>query len=124
MPLGGFPFHSDPALGWDTAGNAYSATLGIKGGTIKVIVSKSTDRGLTWSRPVEVPSGSSNDKELLWVDNRRESPCRDFVYLADVRDAETVMKRLPEWFEEYNERHPHKGLKMLTPREFRRANSH
>lgn len=48
---------------------------------------------------------------------------RDFVHLADVRDAKTVMKQLPEWFEEYNELHPHKGLRMLTPREFRRANS-
>lgn len=48
---------------------------------------------------------------------------RDFVYLADVRDAEAVMKQLQGWFEEYNERHPHKGLKMLTPREFRRTNS-
>jgi transposase InsO family protein len=47
---------------------------------------------------------------------------RDFVYLADVRDAATVMKQLPGWFEEYNERHPHKGLKMLSPREYRRAN--
>lgn len=49
---------------------------------------------------------------------------RDFVYLADVRDARTVMKQLPKWFEEYNEEHPHKGLKMLTPRDFRRAHSH
>lgn len=48
---------------------------------------------------------------------------RDFVYLADVRDAATVMKQLPNWFEEYNEENPHKGLKMLTPRDFRRANS-
>ena len=48
---------------------------------------------------------------------------RDFVYLADVRDAATVMKQLPKWFEEYNEENPHKGLKMLTPRDFRRASS-
>lgn len=48
---------------------------------------------------------------------------RDFVYLADVRDAPTVMKQLPGWFEEYNENHPHKGLKMLTPRDFRRVHS-
>ena len=48
---------------------------------------------------------------------------RDLVYLADVRDATTVMKQLPGWFEEYNEENPHKGLKMLTPRDFRRANS-
>jgi len=49
---------------------------------------------------------------------------RDFVYLADVRDAPTVMKQLSGWFEEHNENHPHKGLKMLTPREFRRTHSH
>lgn len=48
---------------------------------------------------------------------------RDFVYLADVRDAKTVLAQLPKWFEEYNETHPHKGLKMLSPREFRRARS-
>jgi len=48
---------------------------------------------------------------------------RDFVYLADVRDAKTVLAQLPKWFEEYNESHPHKGLKMLSPREFRRARS-
>jgi putative transposase len=27
---------------------------------------------------------------------------------------------LPLWFEDYNENHPHNGLKMLSPREFRR----
>lgn len=48
---------------------------------------------------------------------------RDFVYLADVRDAKTVLAQLPKWFEEYNEEHPHKGLKMKSPREFRRAQS-
>ena len=48
---------------------------------------------------------------------------RDFVYLADVSDAATVMRQLSGWFHEYNENHPHKGLKMLSPREFRRAHS-
>ena len=48
---------------------------------------------------------------------------RDFVYLADLRDAITVLAQLPKWFEEYNENHPHKGLMMLSPREFRRARS-
>jgi transposase InsO family protein len=31
------------------------------------------------------------------------------------------MNQLPKWFEEYNEEHPHKGLKMVTPRDVRRA---
>lgn len=48
---------------------------------------------------------------------------RDFVYLADVSDAAAVMRQLSGWFHEYNENHPHKGLKMLSPREFRRAQS-
>lgn len=46
---------------------------------------------------------------------------RDFVYLADVCDAKTVMQQLSDWFREYNKVHPHKGLKMLSPKEFREA---
>jgi putative transposase len=46
---------------------------------------------------------------------------RDYVYLAELHDAESVLRQLPAWFEDYNEVHPHKGLKMLSPRQFRRA---
>jgi putative transposase len=45
---------------------------------------------------------------------------RDYVYLADVSDAETVLAQIEDWFLDYNEHHPHKGLKMLSPRQFRR----
>jgi transposase InsO family protein len=45
---------------------------------------------------------------------------RDYVYMHDLPDAITVMEKLPLWFEDYNENHPHKGLKMLSPREYRR----
>jgi hypothetical protein len=82
MPRGGYGFHSDPGVGWDSAGNGYTVTLGIKGGTVKPIVSKTTDRGATWSTPVNLPSTTSTDKELLFVDSARTSPCRDFVYVA------------------------------------------
>ncbi|WEI02371.1 integrase core domain-containing protein (plasmid) [Acinetobacter soli] len=34
-------------------------------------------------------------------------------------DAETVMRCLPTWIEDYNCNHPHSGLKMRSPREFR-----
>lgn len=30
------------------------------------------------------------------------------------------MEQLPEWFENYNENHPHKGLKMMSPREHKK----
>lgn len=45
---------------------------------------------------------------------------RDYVWSADLTDARTVMEQLPKWFEDYNETAPHKGLKMLSPRQFRR----
>jgi len=44
---------------------------------------------------------------------------RDYVYLNDLPDAATVMARLPEWIEDYNRSHPHKGLKMKSPWEYR-----
>ena len=46
---------------------------------------------------------------------------RDYVYLADLSDAETVLRQLDGWFHDYNENAPHKGLKMRSPRQFRRA---
>jgi putative transposase len=48
---------------------------------------------------------------------------RDFVYLCFLETAEAVMLQLPNWLQDYNENHPHKGLKMLSPREYRRSNS-
>ncbi len=44
---------------------------------------------------------------------------RDYVYLNDLPDVATVMARLPEWIEDYNRSHPHKGLKMKSPWEYR-----
>lgn len=44
---------------------------------------------------------------------------RDYVYLSDRPDAATVMTQLAQWFEDYNNYHPHSGLKMMSPREYR-----
>ena len=46
---------------------------------------------------------------------------RDYVYVRDRPDAKTVMAQLDQWFEDYNEYHPHKGLKMKSPRQFIRS---
>jgi putative transposase len=43
---------------------------------------------------------------------------RDYVYLARLPDAATVLEQLGAWFEDYNEVHPHKALGMLSPRAF------
>jgi transposase InsO family protein len=48
---------------------------------------------------------------------------RDYVYVNDVASARDVLLALPAWFADYNENHPHKGLNMLSPRQFRRARS-
>jgi transposase InsO family protein len=44
---------------------------------------------------------------------------RDYVHVNPLRDAGSVMEKLPLWFRDYNENHPHKGLKMMSPREYR-----
>ena len=48
---------------------------------------------------------------------------RDYVSIHVLPDAQTLMELLPAWFEDYNEYHPHKGLKMRSPREYRRQAS-
>jgi putative transposase len=45
---------------------------------------------------------------------------RDYADRMDRRDALTVLRQLDAAFEHYNEIHPHKALKMLSPRLFRR----
>jgi transposase InsO family protein len=45
---------------------------------------------------------------------------RDYVAFGDLSSAQKVIEQLPLWFEDYNEKAPHKGLKMLSPREYRR----
>ncbi len=45
---------------------------------------------------------------------------RDYAAFGDLSSAQIVIEQLPLWFEDYTERAPHKGLKMLSPREYRR----
>lgn len=48
---------------------------------------------------------------------------RDFARINPLPDGKTVYQSLHGWFEEYNENHPHSGLKWTSPRDFRRAQS-
>jgi transposase InsO family protein len=48
---------------------------------------------------------------------------RDYVYLNRLESAESILRQLPTWFEDYNNIHPHKGLGMRSPREFRQLKS-
>ncbi len=45
---------------------------------------------------------------------------RDYANCSALPDARTVMAMLSDWIEDYNEHAPHKGLKWLSPRQFRR----
>ncbi len=45
---------------------------------------------------------------------------RDYASRMDRADATTVMRQLRAAFEHYNEVHPHRALRMLSPRMFRR----
>lgn len=44
---------------------------------------------------------------------------RDYVYVSSLESAEKVLAQIPEWFRDYNENAPHKGLKMKAPTEYR-----
>lgn len=46
---------------------------------------------------------------------------RDYVYVNELWTAESVLRRLPEWFADYNQNHPHSGLQMKSPLEYREA---
>jgi len=48
---------------------------------------------------------------------------RDYVYLHKLETAATVMEQLGAWFDDYNEMHPHSGLKMQSPREYLRSSA-
>lgn len=46
---------------------------------------------------------------------------RDYVRINALPDALTALRQIAGWFEDYNDNHPHSGLKMRSPREFIRA---
>jgi len=48
---------------------------------------------------------------------------RDYARICPRPDAAAVLQQIPEWITDYNENHPHKGLRMRSPREFIRAQS-
>ncbi|MGE0653418.1 MAG: IS3 family transposase [Alphaproteobacteria bacterium] len=46
---------------------------------------------------------------------------RDYVRVNPLPDAASLLRQIAGWFLDYNENHPHSGLKMRSPREFIRA---
>ena len=46
---------------------------------------------------------------------------RDYVQITPLPDAPTALGLIGAWFDDYNENHPHSGLRMRSPREFIQA---
>jgi putative transposase len=46
---------------------------------------------------------------------------RDYVRVNPLPDATTALRQIAGWIDDYNEIHPHSGLRMRSPREFIRA---
>ena len=44
---------------------------------------------------------------------------RDYVYVSDCNNAETVINLLPDWVVNYNSEAPHSGLNIMSPLEYR-----
>ncbi|EZP65274.1 Integrase catalytic region [Sphingomonas paucimobilis] len=44
---------------------------------------------------------------------------RDYVRVSPLPNADQALSLIGNWFEDYNENHPHSGLEMRSPREFR-----
>lgn len=46
---------------------------------------------------------------------------RDYVRVNPIPSASAALEQIAGWIEDYNENHPHSGLRMRSPREHRRA---
>jgi putative transposase len=46
---------------------------------------------------------------------------RDYVFVHDRPNARAVLIQLAQWFDDYNENAPHRGLRMKSPRQFIRS---
>src|SRR6266702_1407648 len=78
-PAGIYPRASDPSVAYDAKHKVWIISwLGIKSpatGPVDVLVSRSTDGGLTWGHPVAVnKSGDFNDKNWTTCDTWKSSP--------------------------------------------------
>jgi len=68
-------------------------------------------------KPITTPAYSpeSNGMAEAFVNTIK----RDYVSGADLSDADTVIRQLPGWIDDYNRIAPHSALGMLAPAEYR-----
>ncbi|MEN3333420.1 MAG: hypothetical protein V7641_2785 [Blastocatellia bacterium] len=74
--------HSDPTVDWTSDGKAWSATLGIQGGSLRGRNYVSTNAGATWTFDGTYTGSQTNtDKEMMWIDHSALSPFKDNIYM-------------------------------------------
>jgi putative transposase len=124
-----------------------ATTGGIKGEDVRDLMVESVEArfGPVDKTPVEIEWLSDNGSPYIAGDTRRfaaglglkaittpvQSPQsngmaesfvktfkRDYVAVSPTPDAATVLAQLPNWFQHYNEVHPHSALGYRSPREF------
>ncbi|MFY9551758.1 MAG: IS3 family transposase [Thermoanaerobaculia bacterium] len=68
-------------------------------------------------KPITTPvySPESNGMAEAFVNTIK----RDYVEGADLSEAQTVLRQLPAWIQDYNDSAPHSSLGFLSPKEFR-----
>ena len=64
-----------------------------------------------------VASSESNGMSETFVQTLK----RDYLRVRPLPDAATVPTQIAGWIEDYNENHPHSGLRMRSPREYIRS---
>lgn len=103
----------------DTRPNTPIEWLTDNGGIFIAAETQDFARGLGFI-PCQTPAYSpeSNGMSEAFVKRFKQ----DYVYVNDLWDAEEVLATIKTWAADYNEYHPHKALKMMSPSEFRRSN--
>lgn len=130
----------------EIAGRDTSANAGISGSEIRDIMLEAVERRFgTYRAPGVIEMLSDNGSPYIARDTQifaRQiglKPCftpvqspqsngiseafvktlkRDYVQVTPLPDARTVLGLIGGWIEDYNNNHPHSGLKMRSPREF------
>jgi putative transposase len=81
------------------------------------ICPKIPDDGHLKSHFTPVASPQSNGMSEAFVKTLK----RNYFRVNPLPDAETALSLIGDWIEDYNENHPHNGLKWKSPREFIKA---
>lgn len=95
LPLAsGDAFHSDPTVDWSSDGTAWSTTMGINGGVLKVQSYRSTNNGAAWIFDGTVSGTQTNtDKQMQWIDHSATSPYANNNYVIWHNGAPAYMNR-------------------------------